>query len=276
MAKRYADYGAGSSWGAGAKRSRYNPGPPYRRKQARGKTFRRLYKGYGVRPGSRLVSSLAARLGVEKKFYDSLLSASAIASPPASASWAGLEQNPATFLCLNCPTQGSGASNREGRLINMDSLQLTGSVRMAAQADQTAADIQPIIKIWIVLDKQTNGGTATGMDSENLMTNPTATALGGIAPLRNMLFSKRYKVLKEILIDTAQLTITYDGANVEQSGREVTFQCFIPLKGMKVEFNASAGTVGDIVTNGLFVCAATSNTTCAPALTYNARLRFRG
>lgn len=273
MAKRYADYGGGRAY---TKRSRYNPGPPYRRKSSRGKTFRKQYVGYGVRPGSRLLSSLASKLGVEKKYFDTALNASAIVSPPATAAWAGLEQNPATLLCLNCPLQGSGATNREGRLINMDSIQLTGAVRMAAQADQTAADIQPIIKIWLVLDKQTNGGSATGFDSENLMTNPGTTALGGITPLRNMLFSKRYKVLKEILIDTAQLTITYDGANVEQSGREVTFQCFIPLKGMKVEFNANAGTVGDIVTNGLFICAATSNTTCAPALTYNARLRFRG
>lgn len=277
MAKRYAEYGMGREY---AKRSRANEAAPWYRRRGfkRSNRFRKQYVGYGVRPGSRtrLLRGLASQLGVEKKYFDCGLAASALVAPSASATWGGCEQNPATLLCLNCPTQGTGATNRDGRLINMDSIQLTGVVAFAPQANQTAADTQPVIKIWLVLDRQTNGGTGTGIDSENVYTNPIATAIGGLAPLRNMLFSKRYKVLKEIMIDTKQLAITYDGADVEQEGAQIPFQCFVDLKGMKTEFNGNAGTVGDIVTNGLFVLAASSSTQMAPLLTYNARLRFRG
>lgn len=257
--------------GKRSRRSRYDG--------RRGPKFRAQYAGYGVRPGFRMrnaAARLASVLGVERKYFDCGLAASALNAPSASATWGGLEHNPATLLCLNCPTQGTGATNRDGRLIKMDSLQVNGVVAFAPQADQVAADTQPVIKIWIVMDKQTNGGTGTGVDSENVYTNPIATAIGGLAPLRNMLYSKRYKVLKEITVDTRQLAITYDGTNMEQEGAQLPFSCYIDLKGKSCEYNGNAGTVGDIVTNGLFVLAATSSTQMTPLLTYNSRLRFRG
>lgn len=149
---------------------------------------------------------------------------------------------------------------------------------MAAQTDQTIADTLPIIKVWIVLDTQTNSGSAngTGLDSENVYTNPAATALTGLAPLRNMLYSKRFKVLKEIDVVMPSMPMSFDATNVEQQGIETSWDCFINLKGIKTEFIANAGTVADISTNGIFLLAACSNASFAPSLAYNARLRFRG
>lgn len=218
----------------------------------------------------------ATGLGVETKFFDTFLAASALVVAPASAVMAGLEQNPATVLCLNAPQQGTGVSNREGRFITMESLQFTGLINIPLQADQTAADNLPVIKIWIVLDKQTNGGTATGLDSENVLTNPAATTFGGLAPLRNMLFSKRYKVLRCIEPQLKAMPITFDGTNVEQSGMQTPFETFINLKGLKVEYASNNGDRTDLVDNGLFVIATTSSTTMAPTITYNSRIRFRG
>jgi len=218
--------------------------------------------------------------GIETKYYDASISAVAIPAPPASSTWSGLDTvNPTTLLCLNSMSQGTGPSNREGRMITMQSLQISGIVNIPAQADQTAADTIPVIKIWIVLDKQTNGGDATtGITSENVYTNPTATIIGGLAPLRNMLFSKRYKVLKEILVEPKTLPMVNDLTNIEQEGVATSFDCFINLKGRKVEYKSDAApsTVADIVNNGLFVMAATSNAATAPTLTYNSRLRYRG
>lgn len=241
----------------------------------------RFYQGRGVRSGTAQLRRYrglprAPGLGIETKFYDSLLSNAAVAVGAATAAWTGNELNPTTFLCLNCPTQGTGASNREGRFITMESLQLTGSLRWNSQADQTAADTIPVAKLWVVLDKQTNGGTATGLDSENVYTNPVATAVGSVTPLRNMLFSKRYKVLREIECKPPALIPAYDGTNMEQLGSDVCFDAFIPLKGIKTEFTANAGSVADISTNALFVVGCCSNTTVTINVSYNARLRFRG
>lgn len=240
-----------------------------------------FYSGRGVRPGSYMYRRFRGlrrypQAGIETKFYDTALAQSAVTVPAATTAWTGNEQNPATILCLNAPTQGTGASNREGRFITMESLQLSGSVRFVSQADQTAADTMPYVNIYIILDKQTNGGTATGLDSENVYTNPGATALSGTQPLRNMLYSKRYKVLCVIECKCPAMPIVNDLTNIEQSGIDVPFDCFKSLKGRKTEFFGNAGTVADITTNGLFVCAVCSNSTVSAQLTYNARLRFRG
>lgn len=215
--------------------------------------------------------------GIETKYFDTSLAATALVVPPASAAWTGLDTlNPTTVLCFNAPQQGTGASNRDGRVITMQSLQVNFVVNVPSQVDQTGADSQCSFNYAIVLDKQTNSGTATGLDSENVYTNPVASALGGINPLRNMLYTKRYKVLKTESIQAPQMNMTYDGTNVEQEGGVYRHTCYIPLKAIKTEFIANAGTVADISTNGLFLLAWTTGSSQAPTLTYNARLRFRG
>lgn len=258
---------------------------PLRSLYAGPKRFRsnRFYAGRGTRPGPSMYRRFRGlrsypQSGIETKFFDTSLSAAAIQAPAASAVWSGLEQCPTTVLCFNAMSQGTGASNREGRLITMESLQINGVVRITSQADQTAADTVPVIKYWVVLDKQTNGGTATGLDSENVFTNPVATALGGVNPLRNMLYSRRYKILKAGVINPLTLPVSYDGTNMEQEGLDTQFDCFIKLKGLRTEFSADSAPSNrsDIVTNGLFFIMCASTTSTAPTVTYNARLRFRG
>lgn len=259
-------------------RSRYNKsvGYPFAKKYRTGRLHRGASSSY-TRPYV-IARGLpaAGSIGVETKFLDNLLSNATVPTGAATAAWTGNELNPATALCLNAPQQGTGASNREGRFITMESIQLVGVMRWNSQADQTTADTIPVAKLWLVLDKQTNLGTATGLDSENVYTNPVATAVGSVSPLRNMLYSKRYKVLREIEVAPPALIPTYDGTNMEQAGSDVCFDCFVPLKGLKTEFVANNGTVADISTNGLFVVGCCSNTSMTISLTYNARLRFRG
>jgi len=263
-----------SSYGSGSKRRKAS--------FARRKNYRAAwYAGRGARPGPRMYRKFRGLRsypdsGIETKFFDTSFSAGALLAPTASATWAGMELVPTGDLAFNTPVQGSGASDREGRFITMQSLQITGMIAMAPQIDQTAADSAPTIKLWVVLDTQTNGGTATGCDSELVYTNPVATSIGGVQPLRNMLYSKRFKVLKEICIQVPQVSISYDGTNIEQEGLAVPFDAFVPLKGLKTEYLGNAGTVADIVTNGLFLLGCTSSTNLGPSLTYNARLRFRG
>jgi len=253
----------------------------HRRGGSRG-SFAAKYAGRGSRPGPAMYRKFRGlrrypTSGIETKFFDSSVAVTGISVTQGTAAVTGLEINPATVLCLNSMVQGTGASQRDGRKITMESVQLTGSVAVAAQATQTAADTKPIITIFVVLDKQTNGGTATGLDSENVWTNPAARAEVGGQFLRNMLYTKRYKVLKEINVDVKSPPIVAEGAmDIEQAGVHTPWDCYVPLKGLGVEFLGNAGTVADIVNNGLFVCACTSSGSFAPLLSYNARLRYRG
>lgn len=232
---------------------------------------RRVYPA-GARRRGYIPRALVAQ-GVETKFLDSNLNSTALAS---QTSWAGCELNPATQLCFNSMVQGTSASQREGRKITNVSLEIVGTILQNAQAGQTAMDIAPTIMLALVLDTQTNGGTATGLDAENVYTNPSAVAVCNAAPLRNMNYSKRYRVLRTWTKNLTQLPAAVEGAgDIEQAGNTTPFKMFVKL-GFVTEFLGNAGTVADISTNGLFLIGTTTHTSTAPTITYNARLRFRG
>lgn len=269
MSKRYAVDEGGRVY---TQRRRYNPGPPYKRRY--GRVYRKVYP-YGARRSSNRVPRALIQQGVETKYYDTSVVGSTV---PASGDWTGCELNPGTILCLNAPTQGTGASNRDGRKITMTSIEVTGTLYQAPQADQTAADTNPTVYLALVLDMQTNGGSATGLDSELVYTNPTNNAVCSTAPLRNMLYSKRYKVLSVWCENLSELVTTYDGNNMEQSGQTTKFKMFKRFgpKGLVTEFLGNAGTVADITDNGLFLIGCTTAANTAVQIYYNARLRFRG
>lgn len=229
----------------------------------------------GARRRSNRVARALVNQGVETKYFDTSLAVTAL---PAPAGWTGCELNPATVLCLNAPTQGTGASNRDGRKITMTSIEINGVISRAAQADQTAADIAPTVFMALVLDTQTNGGSATGLDSELVYTNPSAVASTGVSPLRNMLYSKRYRVLAIWKESLEGVDMTYDGTNIEQDGHHTPFKIFKTFGkgGLTTEFLGNAGTVADITDNGLFLIGCCSSTSQNPSISYNARLRFRG
>jgi len=264
-----------------SKRGRY--ATQFRRASSR---LRASMVGRGSRPGPgmyRRFRGLASYpgSGIETKFLDNTLPATALTAPPSSATWSGMDSyNPATALCFNSMVQGTGASQRDGRKVTSESLLINGVVTIASQTAQGSADTLPIIKVWVVLDTQTNGGTATGLDSENVYTNPTTLPILGMAPLRNMLYTKRYKILKEIVLDIKALPMAISDATmantVVQEGVHVPFQCFLNLKGMVTNYLSNTGTVTDVVDNGVFILAGTSSASYAPTISYNARLRFRG
>jgi len=238
----------------------------------------RLLAGRGFRPGSYMLRRYrplrsALSSSIETKYYDTSKSAAALA---AGGDWTGKELNPTTELCLNAPQQGTGATNRDGRFITMQSIEVTGSIYQAPQANQTAADTSPVVTLALVLDTQTNGGTATGLDAELVYINPVNNAAANVTPLRNMLYTKRFKVLKVWSAQLNQLTSTYDGTNMEQNGNITTFKMFCNLKNLKTEFLGNAGTVADITDNALFLIGTTAEASTVPTLYYNARLRFRG
>ncbi len=211
----------------------------------------------------------AGFLGAELKFFDSHQNDTAITAP---ADAAGGELDPTTLNCLFAPTQGTGAENRDGRRVSMKSLLIVGNVICASQANQTVPEEASSVFIAVVLDKQTN---AAQLNSEDVFHNESGDASLAAAPLRDLERSTRFRVLKTWKLDFQVVSAAFDGTNIEQAGLVQHFEGFIGLN-VPVEFVANGGSISDIQDNSLHVIAYCTNTGLAPALNYNARIRFMG
>lgn len=264
---------------------RYKRRPRYRAqrasiRQARFRELRRA-RGQGVIRSSR--NSIALRnartgglLGIEHKFLDIPRTPTALAAPTDAS---GGEINPSSIVtgCLSAPAQGDGPTNREGNKIVIDSVLIQGDISVAAQADQTAADVSPVVFIALVQDMQTNGAT---LNSEDVFTNPAANAVLATSPFRNMSYTARFKVLK---MWKKQLRIpdqVWDGTNIEQSGFRTPFKLSWKAKGRPIPVTfTTASTTADVanVTNNSIHCIAYCNdTSLAPTIGFNCRIRFYG
>ncbi len=214
----------------------------------------------------------AAQLGIELKFYDATLVGQALVAPTDSA---GGELDPSSTIVLNTVVQGDGDQQRDGRKITMRSLGMKGIISVPPQSDQTTLDPTTSVFLAIVVDTQTNGVTIV---SEQVYTNKGASALLATSPFRNLKFSKRYRVLKTEKFDLPQATSIGTGLddNIEQGGFTRSFEMFVDLKDMPVIYSNTTETVLNITDNSLHLIGYCTNTSLAPVISYNSRLRFVG
>lgn len=189
----------------------------------------------------------------------------------------GLEVNPATVLCLNGVGQGDGTSARQGKRIVQKKMHVRGMVSVpAGDAISAAARNDYVIDIFVILDKQTNGGTATGFDSENVFSTvgPYATS-GGMLFQRNMKYSDRYKVLKHIRLNLRP-QVTFDGTDGMRHEAMQDFSFDLNLKDLVTNYQTgtTTGYVSTIIDNSLHMMAVTNNDVGTPTISYNSRIRF--
>ena len=206
--------------------------------------------------------------GIELKFYDTSLVGNAIAEPTDAS---GAEVDPSATIALNTVTQGDGESQRDGRRMSMASIHIKGRVTQAALINQAQGIVPGNWMVALVLDKQTNGAQ---LNSEDVFTNPAASANLAIRPFRNLQFQDRFRVLA---IRTGQFkdpSMTHDGTNIEVGGMGVNFEMNVALKGMKTTFTGTTETIANITDNSLHMIAYQGG--AALLLNYNSRLRFRG
>nr|DAD57182.1 MAG TPA: capsid protein [Cressdnaviricota sp.] len=209
----------------------------------------------------------------EIKFYDTSSPSTAIV---ASATMAGLEQDPVANneFGLSAPAVGDGDSNRDGKKITVYSLQLDGAILYPAQTNQSTADFSPVVDLYVVLDKQTNQAQ---LNSEDVLTNTSADT--NCPAMRDLGFVKRFRILKHIKFTAPLLAITFDGTNIEQTGVQKNFHYFHKFKKpMVVNFlgGSTAAAIASVIDNSIHIIARVSNSTLAPTLVYNSRIRFVG
>jgi len=137
-------------------------------------------------------------------------------------------------VLLNGMAQGTSASTRIGRKILMKSLEW--KFRLLVEAGATTN----LIRYAIVVDHQSNGAAPAITDIYDSV-NPTA--------LRNISNKARFTVLYDSGLITMIGNTTTVAVGLEQLGSEGYKRINIP-----VQYNVgTAGTVGDIQTNGLFL-----------------------
>lgn len=208
-------------------------------------------------------------LGMELKFLDESLSASALTAPTDAS---GGERDPAAG-CIGCPAQGDGASNRDGRTYVIKAVIVDGVINIPnANAESTSPNL-PCVFVALVQDTQTNGAQ---LNSEDVYTNPVGAALGNVSHFRNLSFSKRFIVHDSVKIMPPLMPAqTWDGTDTNRTGYSIPFK--LAFNGaVKVVCSSTTANVNQVQDNSFHLIAYCTTTSAASAITYNARTRFVG
>lgn len=246
------------------------------KKRSKSKRRRSTTTKASARKYDKMNAATMGFMGIEKKFLDTAIETTAITANDALT---GGEYDPpgGASGCLNtlsAPSRGDGPQQRNGQRIRLKSLVFKGKV-FRPPATAAAAGGNTEVFVALVLDKQSNGAQ---LSSEDVFTNPVGIIgvdnAGNACPLRNLLTSSRYRVLKSQVYRFNNHAITYNGVNLDVAGESYTMDWYIPLE-INVEFNNNtAADVANVVDNSIHVIAFASATGCSIA--YNSRVRFVG
>lgn len=214
-------------------------------------------------------------LGIETKFLDIAL-VNRILQTPTDASGGELQPTAGCTGCLTAPEQGDGPTQRDGKKIIIKSVLLQGTINVAAQSAQSAADLIPMVYLALVQDTQTNGVT---INSEDVFTNISADADNAALPFRNMSNTSRFKVLKQWSRKLIMPSITNNttAGSIVQSGYNVPFT--ISWKGlMPVNFSTTGTTanVSTVTDNSIHLIGFVSGQNVQAAVDAGCRVRFVG
>lgn len=239
-----------------------------KRSDSEGGSDRDSSKRYKRTPVTRQRSSLD--LG-ETKYFDTFKSAGTLA---VGTDWTGSELDPATLNTLFCPGVGAGVDQRIGRKVYVHKLSVNGCIIFGVQANLTALDDMPFVRLALVQDTQSNG---VQMQGEQVFApaDPTNT----LTPLAFQTVANfgKFKVLKDKFIQCPMVTTSYDGTNMESNGYVVPFKWTIKFKNpVCVKFNSTGGsTIADIVDNSWHIIGTAVNGGINASLHYNARTYYR-
>lgn len=207
----------------------------------------------------------------ERKYYTASRNGLALTDLTTNDDWTGTEADIATTNCLFAPVTGDDFNNRDGRKVQVIAIKIRGFVEADAQTNQTTADQSCMIRMLLLVDKQTN---ATQFNGEDVLSGQTNTRC--INAFQNPAFFGRFKVLKDKQFILQNPSMTFDGTNVEQSGVRRMFKITHKFrKPMVVHFNATnGGTVADIIDNSFHIMAGYDQGGLNPSLTYTVRTTF--
>lgn len=210
---------------------------------------------------------------IESKYFDSLLSAQAIAE---ATTWTGTELDPATLNTLFAPSQGDDINQRVGRKVSVYKIALRGVIRFTSLADQADVLSNEAVRLILFMDKHTNSAQAQG---EQLMAIPaTMTSETAFSSFQNLENLGRFRVLKDNIYYPSDVVSGTDGTNTNSlAANAVPFKMTVKFKTpVIVRYNASENnSVADVVDNSFHLLGIKSGASGAHTITYVCRTYYK-
>lgn len=205
-------------------------------------------------------------MGIENKFVDYNVQGQAT-----STGWAGGELDPATALCISVVAQGDGENQRDGRMYNINSWYIKGFLSTSASEAQAGPQQMVLVRIVVVLDTQTNGAQ---LNAEDVFT-PVAAGVD-VCSVRNLQFSKRFRVLKDRTMKLNPNIVNEGAVNAFAAGASsVPFKMGGRFKTpLKVRCSGTTAAIASVTDNSIHVIGVSNSAT--GLLTYISRCRFTG
>lgn len=237
----------------------YAPGSKGGRMMKRRRTAHR-YDAYSRRRSNLRTGGYAGR---ELRFNDTSVDGVDISQTVTSA-----EADPTTLNCLNGIAQGSGVSQRGGIRSTLHSIRVNGQVSFIPSFPN-----QGIVKLYLVLDKQTNGTQMTGP-----MYLSSSIASTWLSPLQhpNLENSHRFTLLSSKTITFKTQNHYWNGSAGVAPTVNVPFTLQKTWKaGLKTRYLSTGDTVASIADNSIHVLAiCTDNSGASAKISYISRIRF--
>lgn len=212
------------------------------------------------------------RIPTELKYYDTKLIQGSLSQETDAT---GGEENPSSTSMMTTPVVGDGEQDRDGKHIIVKSIHIIGNVEYPVVANLTVANQPATGFVCLVQDTNSSGAQ---LNSEDVWTNILASGVTNNDLHRNLLFGKRFKVLKMFRYNMMPTTF-WDGTNTEVMGVKRRFEWWLPSVNMHVNFNAgTTASIANVVDNSLQMvgfCSVNAGQQAA-LLSYTSRIRFVG
>lgn len=201
-----------------------------------------------------------AHPGQELKAFD-VASATLVFDPPAG---------PPNFATnLNCPVNGAELYQRVGRKTYMKSIHIRGWIL------NVATSVQDIGRLIIYYDSQPNGAAPA---YAALMQDSNAAGASSTLSEINLTNRQRFQILRDIPLLFPAVTNTagvLTNLAYPETDKQFKIDEFIKLKGLETVFNGTnGGTVADITSGAIGMCAVCQTSNNAWELSFTTRLRY--
>ena len=178
----------------------------------------------------------------------------------------GSESDP-TAGSLSAVSTGTGESNRIGRVIFVKSIYVKGHINIATLSLLGSIGY---VRLWLILDKQTNGAQ---LNAEDVLSDPTSTNLDSDA-MQNLKYSDRFSVVKQLCIPIVPTNTAGNGTANDSGSIDVPFQLYHKCN-TKQEHKSTSSAITDVTTTSYHLIAIKSaNLTSSTNLRYVSQMRF--
>lgn len=153
---------------------------------------------------------------------------------------------------------GTGQNNRVGHRISITQLSYYGIVKMPERNNQAYSVVNDdILRVMVVIDKQTNGVTLSVAD---LLDNTNTGTVGNVHSFRNLTSTTRFRILKDEFVhidgnppihDTsAGATTSNYACPVRRLPMEYHYKFEKPLL---IEYTSTTGAIAEIKSNNIYI-----------------------